>query len=166
MLIVSSHRLHISSPKFAVWFAFPQNLSVKLWIILLHSRVEEELNILVYYVFLLLFWIMPCPENQPGYKIQFKDHSITRNNEQAKVVIYCIPVLNAAISFPCYKVKETMGINDTKKNFYFSCLVLISQARLEHNSKSPLYSPIIGLFWNCFFSFYPKTTWKNFQQKL
>lgn len=62
---------------------------------------------------------MPCPENQPGYKIQFKVHSITRNNEQAKVVIYCIPVLNAAISFPCYKVKETMGINDKKKNLLF-----------------------------------------------
>lgn len=92
---------------------------------------------------------MPCPENQPGYKIQFKVHSITCNNEQAKVVIYCIPVLNAAISFPCYKVKETIGIDDTKQ-IYFSCLVLISQARLEHNSKNPLCSPIIWLFWGCF----------------
>lgn len=73
-------------------------------------------------VLLLLFWIMPCPENQPGYKIQFKVHSITRNNEQAKVVIYCIPVLNAAISSPCYKVKETMGINDKKKKSTFHAL--------------------------------------------
>lgn len=49
----------------------------------------------------------------------------------------------------------------TKKKIYFSCLVLINQARLEHNSKSPLYSPIIGLFWNCFFFILSKNNLKK-----
>lgn len=68
-----------------------------------------------------MFSIIPCPKNHPGYQIQFKVFSITHNNEQAKVVIYCIAVLNAAISFPCYKVKEITGTNQTKQ-IYFSCL--------------------------------------------
>lgn len=45
-------------------------------------------------------------------------------------------VLNVAISFSCYNVKETMGINK-KKQIYFLSLFLINQSRLKHNSQKP-----------------------------
>lgn len=76
----------------------------------------------------MLLSIIPCPENHPGYQIQFKVFSITHNNEQAKVVIYCIAVLNAAISFSCYKVKEITGTNQTKQIYFHACFAKLSQA--------------------------------------
>lgn len=57
-------------------------------------------------------------------------------------------VLNVAISFSCYNVKETMGINN-KKQIYFPGLFWISQSRLKYNSQKstvfPSHRNILGL---------------------
>lgn len=102
-------------------------------------------------VFLLLFWIIPCPENHPGYRIQLRVLSVTHNNEQAKVVIYCISVLMLPLAFLVTKWKKLWTSTRQNKPTFQACFEYVREVS-NITLKNPLSFPIRGLFWDCFFA--------------
>lgn len=100
----------------------------------LFQWVRQELNILTCYIFVVIVLNYSLPW-KPS-RIQDAIWSPFNYTQQwtGKGSNLRYSVLNVAISFSCYNVKETMGINK-KKQIYFPGLFWINQNRLKYSSE-------------------------------
>lgn len=109
---------------------------------------RKELNILTCYIFAVV--VLNYSLSWKPSRVQDPIWSAFNYTQQwtGKGSNLGYSVLNVAISFSCYNVKETMSINK-KKQIYFLGLFWINQSRLKYNSQKPTVFPshrnILGL---------------------